>query len=271
MPSLKLIIFPNADPEALSLLVAFSIPLKPRKRNNVLHVVPLANNLVMLSVVLSQKGATCNNSDCLRSIFFHRTNDFYAGHHARLWCADIGIDVALPLGSMDHSDAATFCNALAKLLDQHKRQRVQISKMGDEAARLQSDIRIALKGKDGLSIRLDDNMRQLAQTQNQVTVICSYWSSLGPQTLAVDSDVLQTIVLTLQYYLYLFLGHSLLGQWLWRVPPSMWPPFTREGAAIMCIRTERRNTQLQVRWFPFGVVSLFSSGTQTTTSWFLCL
>lgn len=95
--------------------------------------------------------------------------------HVCLWWTDIGIDVALPLGSMDQSDAVAFCNALAKLLDQHKRQRLQISKMADEAARLQSDIRIALKGKDGLSVRLDDNLRQLAQTQNQVRAVCSFW------------------------------------------------------------------------------------------------
>ncbi len=42
-------------------------------------------------------------------------------------------------------------------------------KMGEESNRLQSDVRIALKGKDGMSARLDDSLRQLAQFQNQVS------------------------------------------------------------------------------------------------------
>lgn len=41
--------------------------------------------------------------------------------------------------------------------------------MGEESNRLQSDLRIAMKGKDGISARLDDSQRQLAQMQNQVT------------------------------------------------------------------------------------------------------
>jgi hypothetical protein len=76
------------------------------------------------------------------------------------------------------------CNALAAVLSQHKRQRAQIMNMGEESNRLQSDVRIALKGKDGMSARLDDTLRQLAHFQNQVaffgTAKCnnSCWESV---------------------------------------------------------------------------------------------
>eukprot|EP00884_Botryococcus_braunii_P009989 jgi/Botrbrau1/18992/Bobra.0100s0027.2 len=83
---------------------------------------------------------------------------------------EIGIDLSLPLGSLLPSDAAVVCNALATVLSQHKRQRAQIIKMGEESNRLQSDVRIALKGKDGMSARLDDALRQLAHFQNQAKV-----------------------------------------------------------------------------------------------------
>jgi hypothetical protein len=85
---------------------------------------------------------------------------------------EIGIDRSLPLGNLLPSDAAVVCNVLATLLTQHKRQRAQIMKMGEESDRLQSDVRIALKGKDGLSLRLDESLRHLAQCQNQVLSQC---------------------------------------------------------------------------------------------------